>query len=65
MSSPSWNPCYWTTLGCFLKVFEGTDTHRQHNDHLHTNQVELAGEDEAKEDSDGELRVESKTISTL
>ena len=49
----------------FLKVFEGTGTHRQHNDHLHTNQVELAREDEAKEDSDGELGVESKTISTL
>ena len=49
----------------FLKVFEGTDTHRQHNDHLHTNQVKLAGEDEAKEDGDGELGVESKTISTL
>jgi len=30
-----------------------------------TYQVELTGEDEAKEDSDGELRVESKTISTL
>ena len=52
-------------LGLVLKVFEGTDTHCQHNNHLHTNQVELAGEDEAKEDGDGKLGVESKTISTL
>ena len=49
--------------GC--NISKGTDTHCQHNDHLHTNQVELAGEDEAKEDGDGELGVESKTISTL
>ena len=49
----------------FLKALEGTGTYRQHNDHLHTNQVELAGEDEAKKDGDGELGVESKTISTL